>query len=160
MKKSKKIFLCVGFSVVAATLLAFAVWAVRYVGYVQDFWAARALEGPYSGVDTLGWPSVGDIPFAMLLCLFPILLTELSLLRNGRLFWAENPSNCRICLCALSSLLALYVPVMMLLASTVSGPTGTLAGTVGSAAHFFCLYWSWPTLLVSFLLGGICRRRK
>lgn len=160
MKKSKKIFLCVGFAVVAATLLAFAVWAVRYVGYVQDFWAARALEGSYSGVDTLGWPSVGDIPFAMFFCLFPILLTELSLIRNGRLFWVENPSNCRICLCALSSLLALCVPVALLLAFVVSGPTGTLAGSVESAAYFFFLCLSWPTLLVSFLLGGIGRRRK
>ncbi len=159
MKKSKKIFLLVGTAVVAATLLAFTVWAVRYVSYVQDFWAARALEGSYSGVDTIGWPHAGDILLAMLLILFPILLTELSLLRNGRLFWAENPSNCRIFLCALSSLLALYVPVMLLLAFVVSGPTGTLAGSVQNAARLFCLYWSWPTLLVSFLLGGTGRRR-
>ena len=129
------------------------------MSYVQDFWAARALEGSYSGVDTIGWPHAGDILLAMLLILFPILLTELSLLRNGRLFWAENPSNCRIFLCALSSLLALYVPVMLLLAFVVSGPTGTLAGSVQNAARLFCLYWSWPTLLVSFLLGGTGRRR-
>ncbi len=160
MKKSKKIFLCVGFSVVAATLLAFVVWAVRYVGYVQDFWAARALEGSYSGVDTLGWPHAGDILLAMLLILFPILLTELSLLRNGRLFWVENPSNCRICLCALSSLLALSVPVLLLLSAFVSEPAGPVSGSVANAAPTLFLCFGLPALLLSFLLGGIGRRRK
>lgn len=149
MKRSEKIYLGIGCGVIAATMIAFAVWAVFYVRYVNAFWAEKMQEGHYSGVDTIGWPNILDILFFAVFFLAPALLAEFSLLRNGRIFWVEEPSPVRQVCCAVSTLL--------------------IFGAAGVCFYFSrindseeLLFLIWGLIAASLLLGGkgFAGRRK
>lgn len=157
--KGKKIFLRAGLAVVALTLIAFAIWAIQYVIYAHNYVETYVQEHPhYSGSETIGWPSPMDIVFVAIIVLAPILLSELSLIRNGCLLFEGKQSAIRKVCCVLSSALALLAVVILLAAMT--GVIDRFYYAILGDDHYsvkvyeITLLLPLPMAIVSLLLGG------
>ena len=158
MRKSQKIFLCIGFLVFA---VSFVLIAINTYNIAQEEYERAAREN--SGM----FRAAADFTVFVEIIFFaiPFWLSELSLIKNGYTLLKDGQSKARKVLCIISSILALLAISAIILAHNQSfyGFLHDLSYTNNSINPIRiveCIQMStYPTLLVSFVLGCI-RIRK
>lgn len=143
MKKAQKIFLFIGFAVLAITFVFFA---INTVLTFVDSYSTASNDDIYGASGEWFW-----ILLNVILIPVPFLLSELSLIRNGYvLLDAETPMAKKL-RCCISSVLALFVIVMIILVETQN---------LGFRTNNTILLTLLPTTAVSLILGGKLKSRK
>jgi hypothetical protein len=137
MKKVQKVVLVIGLIVFAISVVACAIDTV--ISAIHSNAIAQA-DDIYGAAGEWFW-----IGLNVVLMPIPFLLSELSLIRNACLLLTEEQPKARNVFYIISSLLALLVIVMVWLVKI---------GCFEYRVNNTILLTLWPSVIVSFLLGG------
>ena len=143
MKKAQKIFLFIGFSVLAVTFVFFAIDTVLTA---ICSYPTASNDDIYGASGEWFW-----ILLNVILIPVPFLLSELSLIKNGYLLLGDQTTKHKKICCCVSSFLALFVIVMIILVETQN---------FGFRTNNTILLTLLPTTAVSLILGGKLKSRK
>ena len=136
MKKVRSIFLCIGIIMFAISLIAFTLDSVTSA--ISSYRIALK-DDIYGSSGEWFW-----IFCNIILIPIPFLLSEISLIRNGFVILTKEQPKVRKILCCFSSVLALFVIIMIILVEK---------GIFEYAVMNRILFALWPVLIVSFVLG-------
>lgn len=141
MKKVRSIFLCIGIIMFAISLIAFTIDSVTSA--ISSYRIALK-DDIYGSSGEWFW-----IFCNIILIPIPFLLSEISLIKNSFVILTKEQPKVRKISCCFSSVLALFVIIMIILVEK---------GIFKYAVNYYAvnnriLFALWPVLIVSFVLG-------
>lgn len=143
MKKAQKIFLFIGFAVLVITFVFFA---INTVLTFVDSYSTASNDDIYGASGEWFW-----ILLNFLLIPVPFLLSELSLIKNAYLLLGDQTAKHKKICCCVSSFLALFVIVMIILVETQN---------FGFRTNNTILLTLLPATVVSLVLSGKLKPQK
>ena len=150
MKTARKIFLWVGIILLVITFIVCVTITVEY--YTNAFHRALEYEDLYKG------GVVSDVVLVFLVMLMPVIIIELTLMRNGYVFLTPGAPKGRTIRCIVSSVLVLWVIIVgILLVLGYLDFKNHLNGYRMKSNFLFSLL---PTAIIALALGKKTRAKE